>query len=103
MSLVEEGVRTIRICANTLCMIAFEPTRHNQKYCGKECCKVVTNSKIMEQYYEEKDRKSGKPRTCKSCKVSQLSRYNQTNTCAPCVAKAEAANRINLLRALGIA
>ena len=100
--MVVEGVRTIRICANTLCMIAFAPSRHNQKYCSKDCCKVVTNSKIMEQYYEEKERKSGKPRTCKSCKVSRLSRYNQTNTCAPCVAKEEANLRATLLRTLGI-
>lgn len=102
MSLVVEGVRKIRICANEICMMSFEPSRHNQKYCSKECCKVVTNSKIMQQYYEEKDRKSGKPRTCKRCRVSRLSRYNQTNICAPCVAKEEAAARVNLLRALGL-
>jgi hypothetical protein len=93
----------MRLCANPKCMMGFEPARHNQKYCSKECCKVVTNSKIMEQYYEEKDRKSGKPRTCKVCKSSKLSRYNAGNTCSSCVARQDAANRMNLLRALGAA
>lgn len=100
--MVVEGVRKIRICANDLCMIAFDPSRHNQKYCSKDCCKVVTNSKIMAQYYEEKDRKSGKLRTCKTCKTARLSRYNQGSVCSPCLAKEESNSRVNLLRALGI-
>lgn len=83
-------------------MIAFAPSRHNQKYCSKECCKVVTNSKIMQQYYEEKDRKSGKPRTCVECNTSRLSRYNDGNTCAACEAKRRTENRQNLLSALGM-
>jgi uncharacterized paraquat-inducible protein A len=91
----------MRLCANPTCMIGFEPSRHNQKYCSKECCKVVTNSKIMQQYYENKDRKAGKPRTCDVCEVAKLSRYNESNTCASCVAREEAASRNNLLRALG--
>jgi hypothetical protein len=104
VSIVVEGVKSrLRICANDLCMVAFTPSRHNQKYCSKECCKVVTNAKIMQQYYEEKDRKSGIPRTCKTCKVSRLSRYNEGTVCAPCRAKEETVNRLTLLSALGIA
>lgn len=99
--MVDEGVRNLRLCANPTCMIGFKPARHNQKYCSKECCKIVTNAKIMAQYYEEKDRKSGKTRTCKSCKTARLSRYNSGNTCAACVAKQDAADRLALLQALG--
>jgi hypothetical protein len=104
VTLVLEGVKNIhmRICANDICMIAFMPSRHNQKYCSKECCKVVTNSKIMKQYYEDKDRKSGKPRICNKCEVSRLSRYNDTMVCAACVAQERAQSRQNLLDALGI-
>lgn len=93
----------MRLCANPTCMRSFIPSRHNQKYCGKECCKIVTNAKIMEQYYEEKDRKAGKPRTCAICQTARLSRYNSGNTCSACVAKKEAAKRRGLLEALGAA
>jgi hypothetical protein len=92
-----------RLCANPTCMNPFQPARHNQKYCNKTCCKLVTNAKIMEQYYEEKDRKSGKLRTCNACKTARLSRYNAGNTCAACVAKQDKADRIALLQALGAA
>lgn len=84
-------------------MIGFIPARHNQKYCCKECCKVVTNAKIMKQYYEEKDRKSGMPRTCAVCKVSRLSRYNPDNVCSACNARIESEKRQELLRGLGAA
>lgn len=103
MTMVDEGVISMRLCANPKCMVGFVPARHNQKYCSKDCCKVVTNSKIMQQYYEEKDRKSGKPRTCKLCKESRLSRYNAGTVCAACSAKQESADRLALLQALGAA
>lgn len=101
MTVMAEGVRTMRLCANPKCMIGFIPSRHNQKYCSKECCKVVTNSKIMQQYYEEKDRKAGKPRTCDVCLVAQLSRYNAGTTCSSCAARRVSNERQKLLKVLG--
>lgn len=95
-----EGTIT-KICANSLCSISFNPTRHNQKYCSKECCKIVTNAKIMQQYYEKKDRKSGKKRLCTSCKTTTLSRYNEGNVCQSCVLCERASNRMALLQLVG--
>lgn len=103
MRLLAKEVVEIKICANPTCEISFNPTRHNQKYCSKDCCKVVTNAKIMQQYYEKKDRKSGKKRVCSDCNVTTLSRYNEGSICQPCVLKERAANRLELLQLVGVA
>jgi len=100
---MKESSNTDKICANIDCGKSFAPTRHNQKYCTKECCKIITNAKIMQQYYEKKDRKSGKKRICKKCKVTTLSRYNEGNTCQSCMLSERAANRIELLQLVGVA
>ena len=42
------------ICANTECAKEFDSKTHNQKYCSDECCRVATNRRIMEKYYEKK-------------------------------------------------
>lgn len=92
----------MRLCANQICMAEFSPSRHNQIYCGEECRRQVTNSRIMVQYYEKKDIKSGKERRCVECRVSKLSRYNEGNTCYHCVARRATTARQNLLNALGV-
>jgi hypothetical protein len=89
-------------CANPICSRAFEPTRHNQKYCGKECCKLVTNAKIMEQYYEKKARKAGKKRVCETC-PTVLSRYNEGSKCQSCLLEDRRNNREELLQLVGVA
>lgn len=73
------------ICANTDCLNdrEFTPKTHNQKYCSDECCRIATNKKIMEKYYEKKAIRSGQKRYCKKCK-SSLSRYNSSSICAMC-------------------
>jgi hypothetical protein len=71
------------ICGNKECAIEFEAKTHNQKYCSDECCRVATNRRIMEKYYEKKAIKNGAFRGCKKCK-SRLSRYNQSDYCAMC-------------------
>ncbi len=71
------------ICFNSECAKDFTPKTHNQKYCSDECCRIATNRRIMEKYYEKKAIKNGAPRTCKSCKT-KLSRYNQNNICSTC-------------------
>lgn len=75
----------MRTCANPECDIRFSPKSHNQKYHNSECCRVVTNKRIMEKYYEEKEIREGKERVCKTpgCEVV-LTRYNLTPTCFAC-------------------
>lgn len=71
------------ICSNVECSKEFDPKTHNQKYCTDECCRIATNRKIMEKYYEKKKIRSGKLRICKKCDT-RLSRYNETNLCSKC-------------------
>jgi len=74
------------ICAYDQCDNEFEPKTHNQKYCSDECCRIATNEKLKEAYYEKKARLAGAKRICKSkgCNVI-LSRYNESNICDKCV------------------
>ena len=74
------------ICSNKECAIEFEPKTHNQKYHNDECCRVATNRRIMEKYYEKKAIRNGAARGCKKC-GAQLSRYNDTTLCASCQKK----------------
>lgn len=84
------------ICANKECAKDFEAKTHNQKYCSDECCRVATNRRIMEKYYEKKEIRNGKKRNCKKCK-SQLSRYNETFICSSCTKKTNHENNTKLL------
>lgn len=70
-------------CLNVECKIEFNSKTHNQKYCSDECCRVATNKRIMEKYYEKKAIKNGAPRKCKGC-PGLLSRYNSDLYCAKC-------------------
>jgi hypothetical protein len=73
------------ICAREDCTnVIEEKKKFNQKYCSYECCKVATNARIMEKYYERKERMSGKPRYCKECKTAKLSKYNYGDMCFAC-------------------
>ena len=74
------------ICANKECKKDFDPKTHNQKYCADECCRVATNRRIMEKYYEKKEIRNVAERGCKKC-GAQLSRYNETTICASCQKK----------------
>jgi len=51
-----------------------------------QCCRIATNEKLKEAYYEKKARLAGAKRICKSkgCNVI-LSRYNESNICDKCV------------------
>lgn len=84
------------ICANKECAAEFEPKTHNQKYCTDECCRVATNRRIMEKYYEKKAIRNGAKRGCKKC-GSQLSRYNESFLCASCNKKIDISQRSKLL------
>jgi hypothetical protein len=71
------------ICGNKECSKDFTPKTHNQKYCTDECCRIATNKRIMEKYYEKKAIRNGALRNCSKCKC-QLSRYNQSSLCSTC-------------------
>jgi hypothetical protein len=71
------------ICYNKECKKEFEAKTHNQKYCSDECCRIATNKRIMEKYYEKKAIRNGAQRPCKKC-GAQLSRYNQSKFCSSC-------------------
>jgi hypothetical protein len=87
------------ICANKTCEKIFDPKTHNQKYCSDECCRIATNKKIMEKYYEKKAIRSGTKRQCKKCKVL-LSRYNSQDICSSCEKKYHIDNKEKILRML---
>ena len=84
------------ICANKECAKDFEAKTHNQKYCSDECCRLATNKRIMEKYYEKKAIRNGMIRNCKKCK-SKLSRYNESNFCSSCTKKINSNNNAKLL------
>jgi hypothetical protein len=70
-------------CFRKECTIEFESKTHNQKYCSDECCRIATNKRIMEKYYEKKAIRNGSLRNCKKCDA-KLSRYNQGTLCSVC-------------------
>ena len=84
------------ICSNKECSKDFEPRTHNQKYCSDECCRIATNKRIMEKYYEKKAIKNGIFRQCSKCST-KLSRYNETNLCSSCEKNAGIKNKNKLL------
>jgi hypothetical protein len=86
------------ICARDTCNNEFEPKTHNMKYCSDECCRVATNDKLKEAYYEKKARLAGKKRICKTPKCgSILSRYNEGKICNKCIAAEESAKNRELM------
>ena len=88
------------ICAYDNCkgIKEFEPKTHNQKYCSDECCRIATNEKLKQAYYEKKARLAGKQRICKAkgCNVI-LSRYNSGNICDKCVGAEKEKERKSLI------
>lgn len=70
-----------KVCKN--CGHEFIPKTKNQKYCDKACCRIATNRKIMEKYYEKKRRLVGIKRYCEC--GSQLSIYNVDSHCYVCL------------------
>lgn len=74
-------------CARKECNNEFVKTTHNQKYCSGECCRIVTNRKIMENYHKDAAiRRGTRKRACEVCETP-LSRYNPTDFCGSCQTK----------------
>ena len=84
------------ICGNKECAKDFNPKTHNQKYCSDGCCRVATNRRIMEKYYEKKAIRNGAARSCLKC-GAMLSRYNQANVCAMCEKNSGLKNKDKLM------
>ena len=85
------------ICANISCKKEFQPKTHNQKYCGDDCCRVATNRKIMEKYYEKKAIRGGAKRHCTKCNIL-LSRYNSLSVCSKCEKNSSLENKKKIIR-----
>lgn len=83
-------------CAH--CNTPFETNKNNQKYCTPACCRLATNKKIMEKYYENKKRLSGYKRYCECGQL--LSRYNEDNLCFVCSKKKEESERDKILEVI---
>lgn len=75
-------------CENKGCDVVFAKKTHNQRYHDDECCRLATNAKIMEKYYQRRAQKMGLVRTCNDCK-NPLSRYNSDSICNSCSSKRE--------------
>lgn len=74
----------LRTCANTECNKEFIAKVYNTIYCSSECRKIVTNKKLLENYYKKKENKNSK-RRCKNEGCSTvLSIYNKEDICEPC-------------------
>ncbi len=84
------------ICSNTECAKDFQAKTHNQKYCSDECCRIATNRRIMEKYYEKKAIRNGAHRECKKCNT-KLSRYNQSDICVICEKNISLKNKKKIL------
>lgn len=74
-------------CDRKGCSQWFSKKTHNQRYHNDECCRLATNAKIMEKYYERRAQRLGQTRMCKSCRTTKLSRYNDDQVCSSCKTK----------------
>lgn len=73
-----------RECANEDCVTIFIPKTYNGVYCSPECRRVVTNKRLLENYYIGKENKK-KKRICftNDCDTV-LSIYNKEKICEKC-------------------
>ena len=75
-------------CEHIGCNVVFPKKTHNQRYHDDECCRLATNQKIMEKYYQRRAQKLGHIRHCDTCS-SKLSKYNSGLTCNSCLQHSE--------------
>lgn len=87
----------MKICERPECARVYQPKTHNQKYCNPDCCKVATNRRVMEKYYEKQAKRRGKERRCLECNRTKLSRYNETTICGPCSLRKQEEARRNVV------
>lgn len=91
------------ICAREDCGIEFSQKTHNQKYCSDECCRIATNKRIMEKYYEKKAIRNGAKRVCKTRGCGEiLSRYNYASVCFMCESRKKSDAKRELLDIINV-
>lgn len=80
-------------CARAGCDVVIRVKKTtNQKYCSDLCCKIATNERVMQRYYNKRDRKLGTKFHCTQCNAV-LSRYNEDEVCASCSTKSKPDSR----------
>nr|DAT56976.1 MAG TPA: hypothetical protein [Caudoviricetes sp.] len=73
-----------RVCSNPDCLKTFIAKVYNTIYCSAECRKIITNKKLLDNYYRKKENKS-KKRVCVTDNCTTiLSRYNDEDICEQC-------------------
>ena len=74
----------VRFCNNDDCKKEFIAKVYNTIYCSPECRKIITNKKLLDNYYRKKENKTRK-RVCitKNCSTV-LSSYNKEDICEQC-------------------
>jgi hypothetical protein len=76
--------KQVRICKNSKCKKKFIAKVYNSIYCSAECRRIITNQKLLKNYYDKKNNKN-KKRICKTKNCTTiLSRYNKENICEKC-------------------
>jgi hypothetical protein len=72
------------VCKNPLCNKSFLPKTYNAIYCGPECRRLVTNKKLLDKYYFNKEKKTKKRRCITENCDTILSMYNSEEICEKC-------------------
>ena len=71
-------------CKNEECSNVFTPKTYNAIFCSADCRRVVTNKKLLDNYYKNKEKKN-KRRICGSPDCDTiLSSYNKEDICEAC-------------------
>ncbi len=71
-------------CALPECGKEFVKRSHNSKYCCHEHMRIATNRRVLQRYYELKQRPpSGRVCAADGCGTI-LSTYNRSRYCGPC-------------------
>lgn len=88
------------VCDRKGCDEVYVKKTHNQRYHDNECCRLATNARIMEKYYDRQNQRKGRTRYCQECQTTKLSRYNDSLVCASCVSKKSVDANAEVLRML---
>lgn len=60
------------------------PKTYNAVFCSPDCRRIVTNKKLLENYYKNKEKKNSK-RVCETSNCTTiLSSYNKEDICERC-------------------
>lgn len=71
------------------------------RYCSDECCRIATNKRIMEKYYERKA-KMAQPRFCAASHCgTKLNKYNSNDYCSVCQSATNKRDKDILLGMIG--